>query len=356
MKANSVGVGINIYPQNINYKGKQTMPAVSNGHDKFVSDKKKKDNKTLRNISGAALISIGILSLLAIKKTPKASSNILEFKNIEQAKKYFEKIGINTDLRGAKEEHLPLLNRIKEDLKYLKDMGVKKDKPDSLVISDWSNASEYDELCRKFGINIERREGYWAFCGVSENGKSHVFINSNHPEFKKFLHEMGHSNHFIGKDSYWNAKGLLGEDFADKQLEIIKNSEKIYRGATSNNSGLDNIFSKYVTKAPAKFGFPNAEGEVRYIYAKGMIDKMYSETGCYDGGKNLSEQVADMFEGLIKGKKYSDEAMIYYDFAGGARIPNLKIDSESYDEYIESLYNNKDLIEKLKQNVKISKL
>ena len=48
--------------------------------------------------------------------------------------------------------------------------------------------------------------------------------------------------------------------------------------------------------------------------------------------------------------------MLYYDFAGGARIPNLKIDGKTYDEYIESLYNNKDLSEKLKQNIKICKI
>ena len=48
--------------------------------------------------------------------------------------------------------------------------------------------------------------------------------------------------------------------------------------------------------------------------------------------------------------------MLYYDFAGGARIPNKKINGKTYDEYIESLYNTKELIQKLKDNIKISKI
>ena len=357
MKVNSVILGVNSTTHKTNFRSERAMLTGTDGHDEFVTKKKEPNYRLITFLSGISAVAIGLILLrLTGKKPPKNVLESLKFKDIEQAKEYFGKLGIETDFRGVSEEHLPLLNRISENLKQLKEMGIKKDKPDSLIISDWSNASEYDELCRKFGINIERREGYWAFCGGAENGKSHVFINSNHPEFEKFLHEMGHANHFMGKDSYWNAKGIFGQNFADKQLEIIKNTEKIYRGTTSNGSSLDNIFSKYVTQSPTKFVFPNAEGEVRYVYAKGMVDKMYSETGCYDGGKHLSEQVADMFEGLMKGKKYSDEAMLYYDFSGGARIPNLKIDGKSYDEYIESLYNNKDLIDKLKQNIKISKL
>ena len=96
--------------------------------------------------------------------------------------------------------------------------------------------------------------------------------------------------------------------------------------------------------------------ETRYVYVNDIVNRMNEETNCYKP-ESLSEQVAYVFDGLVKGEKtFSDEVMLYYDFAGGARIPNLKIGGKIYDEYIESLYNNPDLIQKLKDNIKILKL
>jgi len=361
MKVNSVKTGVNVPSQQTNFRSQKPQHAIQSGHDEFVHAKTNSSNKTWWVVGGLTLAGIGAFLThkagwwgVAKKAAGGKLEDVIEFKNINEAKEYFEKLNIEMDLRGAKDEHLPLLNRIKENLKQLNEMGVKKDKPDSITISDWTNASEYEELCRSKGFSMERREGYWAFCGGAENGKSHVFINSKHPEFEKFLHEMGHASHFIGEDSYWHSKGLIGKDFANKQLEILNSTEKIY--GDRRDSKLSNIFCNYVTKSPSKFVFPNTDAEVRFILAKGMIDKMYSETNCYDGGKYLTEQVADIFEGLMKGKKFSDETMLYYDFAGGARIPNLKIDGKTYDEYIESLYNNKELIQKLRENIKITKI
>lgn len=354
MKVNCVGLRVITPSQKENFRSRNPKNATSFGHDDFVSENKSQKNRMIRLAASLSVVGIGLLLLKLTKKPPKDILTIPEFENINQAKRYFEKLGIETDFRGAKDEHLSLLNKIKENLKQLQEMGVKKDKPDSITISDWKNASEYEELCRNKGLNTERKEGFWAFCGGAENGKNHIFINSNHPEFEKFLHEMGHANHFTGIDSFWHSKGLTGHAFADKQLEVLNCAEKIYKGR--HDSKLSNIFYQHGAHSPSKFIFPNSEGEVRYVHSKGIIDKMYSETHCYDGGKYLTEQVADVFEGLMKGKQFSDETMLYYDFAGGARIPNLKINGKTYDEYIESLYNNKELIQKLRENVKISKI
>ena len=354
MKVNSVGFEAVLASKQTNFRSQNPQHASQTEHDEFVSKKKSQKNRMIRLAASLSVVVAGLLLLKLTKKPPKDILTIPEFENISQAKRYFEKLGIETDFRGAKEEHLSLLNKIKDNLKQLQEMGVKKDKPDSIIISDWKNASEYEELCRKKGLNVERKEGYWAFCGRAENGKNHIFINSNHPEFEKFLHEMGHANHFTGIDSLWHSKGFLGQDFTDKQLKILNTTEKIYRGRVE--AKLNNIFCQKDVHSSSKYIFPNAEGEVRYVHTKGMIDKMYSETNCYDGGKFLTEQVADVFEGLIKGKKFSDETMLYYDFAGGARIPNLKINGKSYDEYIESLYNNQELIQKLRENIKITKI
>ena len=95
--------------------------------------------------------------------------------------------------------------------------------------------------------------------------------------------------------------------------------------------------------------------ETRYVYVNNIVNKMNEETHCYSP-QDLDEHVAYVFDGLVKGKKFSDEVMLYYDFAGGARIPNFKIGGKTYDEYIESLYNNSELVQRLRDNIKILKL
>ena len=163
---------------------------------------------------------------------------------------------------------------------------------------------------------------------------------------------MGHANHFRGHDSFWEAKGLINQDFADKQLDILGQDIKIYRGT----SDFKNIFQFNPDNNSAKFAFPNQDRETRFIYVNDIVNRMNQETSCYKP-ESLSEQVAYVFDGQVKeNKTFSDEVMLYYDFAGGARIPNLKIKGKTYDEYIESLYNNKELVQKLRDNIKILKL
>ena len=361
MKANSVtdtSVVEKIYPHTPNFRGERANAIPHAGGDEFISSKKK-SSKTGWWITGG-IIMAGAAAFLTHKagwwkKAVDKNISSGEFKTVEQAKKYFEDLGIEVDFRGANEKHVDLLKRIKENLNQLKEMGVKVDKPNSITISDWTKADEYAELCRTRGIDIERRENYHAFCS-GKNGENHLFINSNVPSFDKIRHEMGHANHFNGYDSYWHTKGKTGHDFADNQLELLGSSDKVIRNSRVHGSNLVNILRLSMKESPTRFVFPNTEAETRFVNAKGMVDKMYSETHCYDGGKHIHEQVADIFEGLLKGEKYSDEVMLYYDFAGGARIPNLKIDGKTYDEYIESLYNNKDLIQKLRENVTITKI
>jgi hypothetical protein len=359
MKANSVNNITNI--QNVciktpDFRGERVVQNLPAGNDEFVSGKK--SNKTAWWIAGIVAVA-GAVALIAHKAGSVKKRDVLvfeeKFKTIDDAKKYFEKLGIETEFCGANESHIDLLNRIKENLKQLKDMGVKINKPDSITISDWTKADEYAELCRKRGIDVERREYYHAFC-TGKRGENHVFINSNIPSFDKFRHEMGHANHFNGEDSFWHMKGKTGHDFADHQLELLGSEDKVVRNGNVCGSNLLNILKLSMKECPSRFIFPNTATETRFVNTKGMIDKMYSETQCYDGGKYLHEQVADIFEGLLKGKTYSDEVMLYYDFAGGARMPNLKINGKTYDEYIESLYNNKDLIQKLRENVTITKI
>ena len=330
---------------------------VKNGHDEFVAAKKEtKNNKAWYIAGGLILAGIGALLTHRVGWWGKTGVNNISvsdtvFKKVDDAKEYFENLGIDTIFRDVTDEHLPLLNRIKDDMKKLKELGVKFDKPDTLTISDWHKAKEYEELCRKRGITMERREEYHAFCQGDEKEANHIFINASKPNTDWFRHEMGHANHHRGHDSFWEAKGIKDHDFADKQLEILGQDIKIYRGTND----FKNIFHFNPGQESVKFVFPNRDMEARFVYVNNVVNKMNEETNCYKP-ESLSEQVAYVFDGLEKGKKFSDEVMLYYDFAGGARIPNLKIGGKSYDEYIESLYNNAELVQKLRNNIKILKL
>ena len=48
--------------------------------------------------------------------------------------------------------------------------------------------------------------------------------------------------------------------------------------------------------------------------------------------------------------------MLMYDMNGGGRVPNRVIKDMKYDDYIESLYNNKDLIRQLRECVEIKQV
>ena len=367
MKVNCVNnISQSVFPQKIStFRGENVCLSCPNECDEFVPKKNSSTNKKLLSTLGIVFVtSLGLFlthkaGWWGKDKLIEELSNTLpkEFKNVNEAKEYFENLGINTEFRDVTKNHLPLLNRVKYDLEKLKEYGVKFDKPDTLTVSDWSKKSEYDELCRKRGISLEEyKPEYKAFCQGDKEGKNHIFINAKKLNSDVFRHEMGHANHYRGHDSYWEAKGIKNHDFADKQLEILGQDIKIYRDGPVEGAELDNIFHLYLGKGTTKGLIATSDMESRFIYIDKMLEAMQKETGCYAPQK-LGEQVAYIFDSLIKGdKNFSDEVMLYYDFAGGARIPNKLFGEKTYDEYIESLYNNPELIQKLRENIKISKL
>ena len=241
MKVSIIDTGINIVPKQTNFRSQNTVYAIQNGHDEFIATKKEtKNSKAWWVAAGLVLTGIGAIwghKAGWFKKSADKLINSNEtFKNIDNAKKYFENLGVETEFRGVKDEHLPLLNRIKENIKQLQEMGVKKEKPDSITISDWNNKAELEELYRNKGVTLsEYKPGYFAQTLTSQNGKKHIFINSNHPNFDMFRHEMGHVNDGL-YNSYWHAKGIQGHDFADKQLNIIGKNEKISRQTADFNN------------------------------------------------------------------------------------------------------------------------
>ena len=86
-----------------------------------------------------------------------------------------------------------------------------------------------------------------------------------------------------------------------------------------------------------------------------MIEKMASESNVYAPDVAF-ENVAEIFQKLNQGHQFSDEVMLMYDFCGGGRVPNLVIKGQKYDDYIASLYQNKELLQKLRDCIEIKKL
>lgn len=273
-------------------------------------------------------------------------SRIADFKNIEEAKAWFESIGIKTNFVDIGEKHLPMINSINDDIQKLKELGVKCPQPEILNILDFRNTKELENLYRNMKYPLRNYDPYGhAFAVRDNNGKYNIFINSFRYEERPFMHEMGHMNDKIGRNSFWEAIGINGSDFADKELEILGQDLKIYRDSKTN-------FTTIFNKLNSQYAFPDKDGYSYKLNISKMLEKMQNETGCYDPYE-ITEQIAYVFDGLANGKQYSDLVMLFYDFAGGARIPNLKIKNMKYDDYIESLYNNKDLIRQLREFIEI---
>lgn len=326
-----------------------------------------------------------------ISSTQKLNTGIPEikdFKNLEEAKEYFERIGIKTIFKDGSEKHLVDLNNIKKDLVLLDKNGVAIPKPNSIIISDWHNVDELKQIFRTQNIDERKAEscktlaGYWGTIGKCTDNKSHVIINSSFSgNYGKFIHEMGHIHQDSFRTSYWHSKGLSDREFINKQLDvlglsdigiaedgidmIIRESGEEFSPAIFRNVYYSNVSPEVKTKLKNLFPSINNEGDYLKLFsifgkdrktyvinAKKMADKMYSESGVYAPEK-IWENVAEIFEGLNKGKEYSDLVMLMYDINGGGRVPNLVIKGKKYDEYIESLYNNKDLITELRKCIEV---
>ena len=295
--------------------------------------------------------------------TPKRGETLpaIDFKSFDDAKVWFEKFGIKTEFRDISESDLSSLNKIAKDFAELDRLGVAASKPDLLIISDWTKIDELSTLpaIRKKDIDILRTHaGYWGYAGAGADGKIHVFANSKSLSTfadKNILqHEIGHHCRYV-EDSVLKKTNNL-EDLGSKKLEILG-----YR----TNLAHKNIFGadgpEYLrTPDGAEYASILASEEkwnARYpiLSGKGITDLFNREVTKSYGYKDYEadEYVADIFRGLTTGKKYSDEVMLAYDFINGGRVPNLVINGKSYDEYIKSLYDNPELVQKLRDMVTI---
>lgn len=331
-----------------------------------------------------------------VGKSPKSTTQkpntgipeIADFKNLEEAKEYFDRLGIKTIFKDGSEKHLVDLNNIKNDLVLLDKNGVAIPKPNSIILCDWHNVDESKQIFRTLNIDERKADscktlaGYWGTISKSSDNKCHVIINSSFSgNYGKLIHEMGHIHQDSFRTSYWHYKGLSDREFVKKQLDvfglsdigmaedgidmIIREAGHEFTPAIFRHVHYANVSPEVKIKIKNLFPSINNEGDYLKLFsifgkdrktyvinAKKMADKMYSESGVYAPEK-IWENVAEIFEGLNKGKEYSDLVMLMYDINGGGRIPNLVIKGKKYDDYIESLYNNKDLITELRKCIEV---
>ena len=120
MKANSVTNITNfsqVHPIIPNFRSERVVSNLPIEKDEFVSRKKTKSNNTAWWIAGG-LILAGAIGLFLHKShgVKKHDTIVFEekFKTLGDAKKFFEKLGIEADFCGANDNHIDLLNRIKE--------------------------------------------------------------------------------------------------------------------------------------------------------------------------------------------------------------------------------------------------
>ena len=202
--------------------------------------------------------------------------------------------------------------------------------------------------------------------------------------YGRFIHEMGHIHQEFLKSNYWHSKGLNDKEFMQKQIEVLglsdiglhndgmdmiirdfgsSNTPSILRGYTSSHAN-NNVKAKLkqmftsITKEEdydKLFRILGKDGKTYVINAKKMADKMANESHVYAPYKTW-ENVAEIFQGLDKGEEYSDLVMLMYDICGGGRVPNLNIKGEKYDDYIESPYNDSDLIRQLHECIEVKEL
>lgn len=234
-----------------------------------------------------------------------------QFRSIQEAESHFRNMGIDVDL--SKCTDLRHLTQIDTELAKIKAMGIDS-QVKSITITPFDNKSLLEagrtksiensiiETIGENGGNIS-----WAH-GFSCDG--HVFMNTN--GFRRMAngsevikHEIGHYHRNVLKDNV----------FGEGAETVLNNTLKKIGGKT--NMTKEQVLDK-------------------------LTSKLHSEVKSYS--PMADESFADMFSLMIDGKQYSKGTMLFYDMAGGGRIPNKVINGMKYDDYIWKLYEDADNI------------
>ena len=310
------------------------------------------------------------INTCGLKYAPKANvdelvikqCNLSGFSSKEEIIQCFKNLDINVRIEDFSPRHIETFNLIRNDVETLRRMGLKEAVPSGICMSDWRNIEKTEQLCSEYGINFSFPPTRRAYCG--NNTSNTVFINSSEDAlessngvFRKFKHEIGHRRHYTyyasdGTVKSNGANSVLGQgvcdnlEFANRQLKVL--------GIDGRVAVIKTVPYPYQLTMPFSGRFiPLEGGKILQIDISKMTSYMNKKCRCYNK-EYLSEQVAEIFEDLLKGRRYDDLTMLMYDFAGGGRIPNLVINGLKYDDYIKSLYKNTELVNRLKEFITVS--
>lgn len=238
-------------------------------------------------------------------KTVKAHANIRgrQFTSIQEAEAHFRNMGIDVDLSKCRD--LRQLTQIDAELAKIKAMGIES-QVKSITVTPFDRASML-KATRARGIELTENV-HSGIYGYSDKG--HIFLNSNGNGFRRMAngsdtikHEIGHYHRNVLKDN-------------------------VYGAAEGNNE----VFSATVRSIAQKTNMTTEQ-----VIEK-LTSRLHSEVKAYS--PMADESFADMFSLMIDGKQYSKGAMLFYDMAGGGRIPNKVINGIKYDDYIFNLYED----------------
>lgn len=240
-----------------------------------------------------------------VKKPPKAPVQIRgrQFSSIQEAEAHFRNMGIDVDL--SKCTDLRQLSQIDAELAKIKAMGIDS-QVKSITVTPFDRQSMLNAT-RARGIELTENV-HSGIYGYSDKG--HIFLNSNGNGFRRMAngsdvikHEIGHYHRNVLRDNVYGAAEGNNEVF----LAAVKNI------AQKTNMTTEQVIEK-------------------------LTSRLHSEVKAYS--PMADESFADMFSLMIDGKQYSKGAMLFYDMAGGGRIPNKVINGVKYDDYICSLYED----------------
>ena len=239
------------------------------------------------------------------KVQQKATTQIQgrQFSSISEAEAHFRNLGIDVDLKKCTD--FRQIAQIDAELAKIKAMGIES-QVKSITVTPFDRQSMLNAT-RARGLNLTENV-HSGIYGYSDQG--HIFLNSNGNCFRRMAngsdvikHEIGHYHRNVLKDNFYGTSEYGNEVYA---------------------SAIRNIAQK-------------TNMSERQIIDK-LTSRLSSEVKSYS--TMADESFADMFSLMIDGKEYSKGAMLFYDMAGGARIPNKVINGMQYDDYMVKLYSN----------------
>lgn len=237
-------------------------------------------------------------------------SHFEQFTDLQQAKEFFQKhFGIQT-ISFSQDTKLANLETTRQTLQDLKNQGF-NNMPQSLTFFPFDDQAKWRLESRIKNIDLAAFQDFNNYYGLSSG--EHILFNSNKTLTDHIVrHEMGHHLHrYRLKNHYENYEQIQSQDPCNTITNIMH---------LSNSSNRRPYYPHYQ-----------------------FLTKMYKndikqEVDLHDLDEGAHEVVAETFNNLSQGKRFSPKMMLIYDICCGPEFPKMSIDNKPYREYLNSLY------------------